>query len=108
MSDFIGSIIAYSIIIFLIICSIIIMTLTVAIPMWGISQLISPTVEVFVDQKLIYTGIDFCVDVSSGGCTTTVKTKKFFCVLPDKSYTSKDVAVRTVEGNENEENEDGK
>jgi hypothetical protein len=56
-----------------------------------------PNVEVFVDEKLIYKGSDMCVDVLSSGDTTTVKTSKFSCIFPDKSYTSKDVVIRTVE-----------
>ena len=56
-----------------------------------------PKVEVFVDKKLIYTGSSLCVDVLSSGDTTTVKTSKFYCIFPDKFYTSKDVVIRTVE-----------
>ena len=58
---------------------------------------INPKVEVFVDQNLIYKGSDLCVNISSGGYTTTVKTSKFLCIFPDKSYTSKDVIVRTLD-----------
>ena len=58
---------------------------------------INPKVEVFVGENLIYKGSDLCVDVSSSGYNTTVKTSKFFCLLPDKSYTDKDIVIRTVD-----------
>ena len=48
-------------------------------------------------ENLIYKGSDLCVDVSSSGYNTTVKTSKFFCLLPDKSYTEKDIVIRTVD-----------
>ena len=58
---------------------------------------INPKVEVFVGENLIYKGSDLCVDVSSSRYNTTVKTSKFFCLLPDKSYTDKDIVIRTVD-----------
>lgn len=58
---------------------------------------IHPNVVVFVDKKLIYRGSDCCVDIISSGFNTTVKTSKFLCIFPDKSYTSKDVVVESVE-----------
>jgi len=66
--------------------------LVVCLPM-----ILYPEVEVFVDKKLIYTGTSLCVDVLSSGDTTTVKTSKFYCIFPDKFYTSKDVFIKTIE-----------
>lgn len=67
----------------------------IPIQIWRIY--IHPSVEVFVDQKLIYKGSDVCVDIKSSGFNTTVKTSKYLCLMPVKSYTSKDVTVNTVE-----------
>lgn len=62
-----------------------------------ISMAVQPNVEVFVNKELIYKGTNACVDVISSGDTTTVNTSKFCCMMPDKTYTSKDVVVRTVD-----------
>lgn len=80
----------------------IIFFLVILIPVLGVQVsrvYLSPEIEAFVDGRLIYKGREACVHVSSGGYATTIKTDAIwsFCFLPDKSYTSKDVIVRTVD-----------
>jgi hypothetical protein len=96
-AEFISKIIACGICLFLIAMVVLICAAIVIVPVQLIQIAIHPKVEVFVDQKLIYKGSDVCVDITSSGFNTTVKTSKFLCIMPDKSYTSKDVFIRTVE-----------
>lgn len=69
----------------------------IVIPMNYIDVAVQPNVEVFVNKELMYKGTNACVHVESSGDTTTVNTRRFHCILPDKTYTSKDVVIRTVE-----------
>lgn len=67
------------------------------IPITFLGIAIEPNVEVFVCKELVYKGTNACVRVESSGDTTTVRTSKWLCMMPDKTYTSKDVFIRTVE-----------
>ena len=96
-AEFMCKVIATGVIVFLIGIVIFICVCVVVTPIQLARIAIHPKVEVFVDQKLIYKGSDVCVGIISSGFNTTVKTSKFLCTMPDKSYTSKDVTVNTVE-----------
>jgi len=73
------------------------LSFVILVPLNYIEVAVQPNVEVFVDKEIVYKGTNACVSVKSSGDTTTVKTKRFYCILPHKTYTSKDVVIRTVE-----------
>lgn len=96
-AELISKIIAWFIFLFSIVIGVLILALVIIVPIQLIGIAIHPKVEVFVDQNLIYKGSDLCVKITSSGFNTTVKTSKYLCIMPYKSYTSKDVTVRTLE-----------
>jgi hypothetical protein len=54
-------------------------------------------VKVWVEDKLVFEGPSYCVEVSSGGYTTSVKISGgFLSWIPQKYYTSKSVKVEGV------------
>jgi hypothetical protein len=84
-------------VIFISLFTIIFFAYCIVVPITFIGIAIEPNVEVFVDKELVYEGTNECVNVRSSGDTTTVRISKFYCLMPHKVYTSKDVIVRTVE-----------
>lgn len=92
----IGELIVKTAVLFVLVGIIILFLFLLVVPVQLAYIYIEPKVEVLVDQKMIYKGTNACVTVSSGGYTTTVITHKFLCFLPDETYTSKDVVVRTI------------
>lgn len=57
--------------------------------------LISPQIEIFKDDQLIYQGNKACVSVQSGGDTTTVEIGKgYMCVFPGQYIVGKNIEIR--------------
>ena len=50
--------------------------------------------KIYINENLVFEGINGCLDIISGGDTTTIKTYKgFLCFFPDKIYTDEEIKV---------------
>jgi len=53
-------------------------------------------VDVYVKDEIVYSGINGCVEVTSGGDTTTITIMgKWMCFFPLKTYTDHNIKVVT-------------